>query len=140
MQDCLNTGNINLSGNCSWIGGIGGRLTSSKQRWNGTNDVETALGALVMKNCLNIGTVTNASSTTIGSVFGQVTSSISFTNVYSTKESYTTGIGTGTATVTLVDKANITGENALANFVPLSADDTAWVVTETTPILKIFNN
>ena len=140
MQNCLNTGNINLSGDCSWIGGIGGRLTSSIQRWNGTDNVSSALGALVMDNCLNIGTVTNVSSTTIGSVFGQVTSSVKFTNVYATKESYTKGIGTGNVNVTLVDKANITGENALTYFAPLTADDTAWVATEGTPILKIFNN
>lgn len=140
MQNCLNTGNINLSDSCSWIGGIGGRLTNSTQRWNGTDNVSSALGALVMENCLNIGTVTNASSETIGSVFGQVTSSVRFTNVYATTESYTKGIGSGTATVELVEKETITGENALNNFEPLKADDTTWVITEGTPILKIFNN
>lgn len=145
IQDCLNTGNINLSGTCSWIGGIGGRLTNSKARWNGTNDVETAQGALVMTNCLNIGTITyDTYKDSIGSVFGEVHSSVRFENVYATNESCAAGIGkvpaTVTSTGTLVDKANITGESASTNFLPLSADDTAWVVTETTPILKIFNN
>lgn len=144
VQNCLNTGNINLSGSCTWIGGIGGRLTDSKQRWNGTDAASDPLGALVMENCLNVGLITwTTEPERTGSVFGQVTTSIRTVNVYATNESYATGLGVEStyATVTMIPQADITGEKALEKFAPLTAEDTAWEVSEgSTPTLKIFNN
>ena len=133
IEHCLNTASITspVTGRGIQMGGLVGLVQKSAR--------------LNMKDCLNVGTVTNEYGVCVGSVLGNMLSSsaVNMTDVYTTVESYSKLIGNRSGTANglpiEVNEKRLTGQSAY-QWTNLDFENYWSAVEDDTPVLKYFTD